>query len=222
MNFLFNYISHAIQEYKTQKTVKKRYYKSNRFMKSDKALLGFYFFQNPYQISRRYQKRRREKDIHTYGETPLSTLEKIGKESNINEGEVVLELGCGRGRGAFFLHHFFKCQVIGIERIPHFVKIANHIAQTHQIEGVTFHCHDFTQADILAKATCIYLYGTCMQDLEITKFIKNLEKCSKGTRIVTISYPLTDYAKDNKFLLEKSFSVSFPWGETEAYLQTVR
>ena len=218
----FSYLKYFIKDYKIQREVKKRYYKSQSFREVDKGLLEFYLFQNPYQISRRYLKRARAKDIHVYGETPLMTFEKVAKEANICKDDVVLELGSGRGRGALFLNDFFKCQVIGVERIPHFVKIARHITHKHQVKGVEFLCHNFTQADVLANATCIYLYGTCLEDLEITELIETLKKCSKGTRIVTVSYPLTDYDKDNRFLLEKSFSVSFPWGETEAYLQTVR
>ena len=184
--------------------------------------MEFYLFKNPYQISKRYLKRAREKDIHTYGETPLMTFQKVAEQANICKDDIVLELGCGRGRGALFLNDFFKCQVVGVERIPHFVKIARHISDKQRVNGVTFHCQNFIEADILGKATCIYLYGTCMNDREITKLLETLKKCSKGTRIVTISYPLTDYDKDDRLSLEKSFSVSFPWGETEAYLQIVR
>ena len=38
---------------------------------------------------------------------------------------------------------------------------------------------------------------------------------------MTISYPLTDY-DEKAFQIEKTFLVSFPWGETEAYIQTIK
>ena len=98
--FFFNYIKYFFKDYKIQKKVKNRYYTSKHFKKMDKALLEFYLFQNPYQVSRRYLKRAREKDIHTYGETPLMTYETIAKQARLSKDDVALELGCGRGRGA--------------------------------------------------------------------------------------------------------------------------
>jgi len=73
----------------------------------------------------------------------------------------------------------------------------------------------------LPKASVIYLYGTCLQDAEIDHIIRKLEAFSQGTKVITISYPLVDY-DTNAFHMEKTFSVSFPWGETSAYLQTVK
>ncbi|QVL56533.1 MAG: methyltransferase domain-containing protein [Simkaniaceae bacterium] len=220
MRRLLDAIKYAWIDRKLQKRVKEEYYLDSEFAKIDKALLTAYIFKNPYTISKNYLKKHHDREIHTYGETPLKTYETIAKECDLKETDTFLELGSGRGRGALFLHHFFHCSVIGIERIPQFVKLSKHVAQKHHLEKALFICADMLQAKI-PKASVIYLYGTCLKDQEITSLVDRLKTFPKGTKIISISYPLTDY-DENIFCIGKSFSVSFPWGETDAYLQTIK
>ncbi|QVL57090.1 MAG: methyltransferase domain-containing protein [Simkaniaceae bacterium] len=212
-------IKYTLIDRRLQKEVKKCYYHDHTFSHLDRSLLTAYIFKNPYTISKNYLKKRNEKEVHTYGETPLMTYEKMAKEVGLEPTDTFLELGSGRGRGALFIHHFFKCQVIGVERIPQFVKLSRHLAHKYHQDRVSFICSDMLKGE-LPEATVIYLYGTALTDLEIAPLVQKLKKYPKGTKIISISYPLTDY-DENAFHIEKSFTVSFPWGETEAYIQTV-
>ena len=205
---------------KFQRKVKRTYYNDPGFFYLDQDLLAAYFFKTPYAISKKYLKERKEKNIYVYGETPLHTYEKIGKKVGIKPKDLVLELGSGRGRGAFFVHHFFKCPVVAIERILHFVKVARYLSRKYCREGVRFICADMLETD-LPKATVLYLYGTALSDEEVALLIKKLEKYPTGTKIVSISYPLSDYHPKG-FCTETCFSVAFNWGITEAYVETVR
>ncbi len=222
MSWVIDYFKYAWVDFKLQCQVRKLYYHDHAFSKLDRALLSSYLFLNPYRVSKLYQKRKREKDIHVYGETPLTALEEIGKQVGLLPDDHLLELGSGRGRAAFFFHHFFKCQVTGIERIPHFVKLANHVGKKHHVKDVSFVCRDMLSIDHFKDVSVIYLYGTCLKDKEIEGLIERFQTCKPGTRIVTVSFPLQDYNGSERFQLKKSFTLSFPWGETEAYLQTVR
>lgn len=219
MKAFYNMIKYTLIDRKLQKEVKKRYYHDHTFSQLDRALLTAYIFKNPYTISKNYLKKRNEKEIHTYGETPLMTYEKIAEEVGLEPTDTFLELGSGRGRGALFLHYFFKCQVIGIERIPQFVKLSRHLAHKYHQGRVSFICIDMLKADF-PPATVIYLYGTALADSEITPLVQKLKNYPKGTKIISISYPLTDY-EEKAFHIEKSFTAAFPWGETEGYIQTV-
>lgn len=220
MKSLYNMIKYHWIDHKLQKEVKHRYYSDTTFSHIDRSLLTAYIFKNPYTISKNYLKKRQSKEIHTYGETPLMTYDKIAKEVGVEPTDTVLELGSGRGRGAFFLHHFYKCQVIGIEWIPQFVKLSKHVAHKYHQERLQFICADMLKVD-LPPVTVVYLYGTALADTEITPLIDKLKQYPKGTKIVSISYPLIDY-DETSFEIVKIFSVSYPWGETEAYLQTVK
>jgi len=220
MRRLLDAIKYAWIDRKLQNQVKEKYYPDLEFAKIDKALLTAYIFKNPYTISKNYLKKHHDREIHSYGETPLQTYEKIAKECDLKEIDTFLELGSGRGRGALFLHHFFHCSVIGIERIPQFVKLSRHLSQKYHLKKASFICGDILQAN-LPEASIIYLYGTCLKDQEITALVDRIKTFPKGTKIISISYPLTDY-DENAFRIGKSFPVSFPWGETDAYLQTIK
>ena len=63
----------------------------------------------------------------------------------------------------------------------------------------------------------IYLYGTCLREKQIKALCRRFEKLPKGTRVITVSYPLTDYTEGYEVI--SCFSAPFTWGDTEVYLQ---
>jgi SAM-dependent methyltransferase len=195
-----------------------KYYTNPIFAKIDSFLLISYLFQNPFAISKRFLKKRGDKNIYAYGETPLTTLDEIVKECKITSKDTVYELGCGRGRACFWLNTFLGCKVVGIEYIPEFVERANAIKNKFNIMNVEFRLQDMFQTN-LSEATVVYLYGTCLEEQEIRKLINNMKKLKSGSKIVTISYPLTDYTSETLFEVMKRFQVMYPWGLADVYLQ---
>ncbi len=198
-----------------------RYYGNFSFLKADVCLRLMYLFHNPYSISRRFLQKKGESNIYAYGETPLTSLEKIAKEVEITSKDTVFELGCGRGRTCFWLRSVFDCSVVGIEFIPEFVERANMITNKLGIDKLQFRLDDMLKAD-LSGATICYLYGTCLEDTEIQLLIKKFSKLPLGTKIITVSYPLTEYVEDSSFEVMKRFKVEYPWGEADVFLQIKR
>lgn len=174
-----------------------------------------YFFHNPYPISRKYLQSKGESEIHVYGETPLTTMHRIAQEFEFKPSDFVIELGSGRGRSAFFLREYWGCHVLGIERIPFFANKALQIVHLAGCEHISFACMDMMEADF-SSATIIYLYGSCLSDDEIASLIQKFEQLPAHVKIITVSYPLSDYSE--KFKTVKQFTGSFPWGETEIFL----
>ncbi len=197
-----------------------KYYPKWTFAKADLDLLRGYILENPYRMSKEFLLERGEKEIYAYGETPLTTLEKIAKECEITPKDTVFELGCGRGRTCFWLREFMECSVVGIEFLPYFVEQANRVKNHFRIKNIDFLCEDMLLSD-LSKATIIYLYGSCLDDFFIKKLIKRFEKLKSGTKIVTISYPLTDFTENSKIKLLKSSECLFPWGRTAFFIHQV-
>ncbi len=191
-----------------------KFYKNSRFCLSDLALIVIYFFINPYKVSKKFLIKKNNAEIHCYGETPLTTLELIAKNCNLNSSDTLIELGSGRGRAAFWLAHFIKCRIIAVEWIGTFFKIAKIISKIFKKRNVSFVQDDILEVS-LQEATVIYLYGTMLQDEDILKLAQKF-KTVKDLKIITISYPLKDY--DSSFNTLKSFEVSFPWGKTFCYL----
>lgn len=195
-----------------------RYYTNATFAKIDSFMLISYLFQNPFAISKRFLQKRGDQNVYAYGETPLTTLEEIAKECKITAKDTVFELGCGRGRACFWLNTFLGCKVVGIEYIPEFIERAEAIRNKFNVNNVEFRKQDMLQAD-LTGATVIYLYGTCLEETEIKKLIEKMKKLPSGTKIITISYPLTDYASEPLFEVMKRFQARYPWGMADVYLQ---
>jgi hypothetical protein len=181
----------------------RRYYRSPKFALIDLAFGLVALFINPYRMCRKFLARKRCANIHAYGETPFTTYERIVKECGIGPDDVWMELGAGRGKGCFWLAHFVGCRVIGVEWIPTFVSVAKAIQRLFGLKNVRFEQSDMEQID-LSQATVIYLYGHHPQ-----------LKISKGTRVISISEPLSGLT------VIKTFWVRYPWGRTTAYLQTI-
>lgn len=191
-----------------------KYYKNFCFCLVDFSLFLVYFFFNPYNISKRFLIKNKSSNIHAYGETPLTTLDLIVKNCGINANDRCIELGSGRGRTAFWLSHFIKCDLKAIERIAFFSNVAKALSKIFRIKNTIFMKEDMFRSSF-DSATVIYLYGTMLEDDQILCLIEKFKKI-KGLKIITISYPLKDY--DSSFTTIKSFDVSFPWGTTTCYL----
>ena len=209
------YLKVKLFDLKEQIYVISNFYKNFRFSCIDISLKLFYLFINPYRISKKFLKRKNTPYIHLYGETPLSTFEKIVNECNISPSNSVLELGSGRGRCSFWLSEFVGCKVVAIEWIPIFHKIASFISKLYRSKEIYFHNSDMTTSD-LGNPDVIFLYGTCLSDKEIHLLIDKFKVMKNDIKIITISYSLADY--NILFRSTKSFSVSFPWGNTICYI----
>lgn len=181
----------------------------------DQKLFDAYSFKNPYQISRKFLQKQGAADIHTYGETPITTMRHIVQECGIASDDFVVEMGAGRGRTSFFLNEYVGCKVHAIERIPEFVETAQNIVESSDCKNIHFSCNDMQQNDF-KDASVIYLYGSCLTDPEIEGLIRKFELLSPQIKIITVSYPLSDYSKS--FVTTKQFSASFPWGKADVYL----
>lgn len=201
--------------------VASRYYRSWSFLKADLALRLIYLFHSPYKMSKRFLMKRGEQDIHIYGETPLTSLELIAKECGLRASDCVYELGCGRGRTCFWLHSFIQCSVVGIEYIPAFVERANLVKKRLKIPRVEFRQEDMTLASLQGATVC-YLYGSCLEEKTIKLLASHFAQLPIGTKIITVSYPLSDYWEKDSFELMKRFTVPYTWGEADVYMQVVK
>ncbi|WP_284452997.1 SAM-dependent methyltransferase [Parachlamydia acanthamoebae] len=197
----------------------RRFYKNRQFCQCDLLLLREYLWQNPFAISKKFLIRHGEKNVHAYGETPLTSLAKIAEACQITPKDVVYELGCGRGRGCFWLHCFYQCRVVGIDFVPSFIQKAEKVRKRCDLEAIDFRCEDMSKSDF-SGGTVFYLYGTCLEDSLIKKLIKKFKQLPSGTKIMTVSYPLSDYSSG--FNLHRTLSVPFTWGEGIVYIQEVK
>lgn len=218
--FPFLSIKYGIKDFFLQCRVRKKYYQDPFFASLDHFLLKQYRFESPYQISKNYLIEEGAEEIYTYGETPLETYEEIAKKGNLTSKDTFLELGCGRGRGMFFLSHFYQCQVIGIEKIPSFFQKGQLCKERFNMKKTTFLLGNMLELP-LPPASFVYLYGTCLAEEEIRRLLEQFSIFPQHTKIITVSYPLSEYDKKERFKVIEQFPLCFPWGKTEGYFQEV-
>ena len=186
-------------EWLEQRRVRKLFYQDPLYKALDQALLKG---PNPYRI----------KEAFPYGETPLCSLKKIADRFGLKSSDKVVDLGCGRGRGAFFLAHHYDCEVLGIDIIEPFIQRAQSI-ESQELK-VSFLCRDMRKFDF-SQATFVFFYGTTFSDEFVEELKQAMQALPKGSKIVTVSYPLEGLELIDQFL------VSFPWGFGEVYLHLV-
>jgi SAM-dependent methyltransferase len=195
-----------------------RYYRRRpKFALIDLLLATQYLWKSPHRISKAFLMQRKARSIYTYGETPLTTLHLIAKECRILSKDLVYDLGCGPARTCFWLRLFVGCRVVGIDHLPTFIQKANRVKKWSHLSTIDFLQREITEID-LNSATVIYLYGTCLEEEVIEKLVHNLNGLKPNTRVITVSYPLTEYSP--LFKVTKEFTVRFPWGKAEIYLNT--
>lgn len=188
-----------IYEWIQQRRVVKLFYHEPIFKACDKALLKG---ENPYRIQ----------EAFPYGETPLCSLKQIADKFELNSNDRVVDLGCGRGRGVFFLSQFYGCRVHGIDKVASFINKAKAVAAEQRLPRITFSWGDLRNYDF-SQATFVFFYGTTFSDSFLDELSVALQAFPKQGKIVTVSAPLSGYP-----VLDQC-SVSFPWGKGEVFLQ---
>lgn len=190
------------------------YYGNTQFAKIDLRLLLTYRWNNPFQIARQYLEEHGANDLYTYGETPLTTMHLIAERAGIGKEDTVLELGCGRGRSCFWLREWIGCKVVGVEQVPTFVKIANEMKEYFQVDGVDFVEGDYTKVD-WGNPTVVYLYASNLSEEEIEVLAQRIRKLPKGTKVISVSYPIPG------IMVMRRFQLPFTWGDADIFVQIV-
>ncbi len=214
---LFSLKTTCFRVYEWLRVAARYYTRDPRFLRIDLLLAAQYLVKSPHRISKAFLTQQRAENVYQFGETPLTTLDQIARACRILSDDVVYELVCGSARTCFWLRTFVQCRVIGIDYLPAFIQKARQVKKRARLHHI-----DFLQTDMLAvdlsPATVIYLYGTCLEDPVIEQLIECFTTLRSGTRVITVSYPLTDYCQGTRFKLAKSFPARFPWGIADIYL----
>lgn len=185
----------------------------------DLTVLSLSFWTNPFRLCRLYREQKLkegEKDVehYTYGETPLTTMEKIVKAFNIPKGSKWLEMGSGRGRLPFFLSQVMGMRVTGVENVPPLYEISIKAYRMFKPHDVEFLLEDFFLTSF-AGYDVIYLFGTTLSEEKVEFLTKRFMETKKGTKVITVSFPL-----DVKgFEVMSVIPCRFDFGETDVYLQ---
>ena len=101
---------------------------------------------------------------------------------------------------------------MGIDFVPAFIKRALKVKRRFHVQRVFFRLEDLFQADSTG-ATVVYLYGTCFSAESIDLLMERFRELPEGTKIITVSYALTEYRPEAPFRVLKQFSRSLYLGD---------
>lgn len=180
-----------------------------------------YLFDSPYWVSRRYQRKRGAADLHVYGETPLPVMAEIANRGGIAAGSRVFELGAGSGFTSLWLSAVRRCKVTAVEQIPLFCWRLKRTAARAGLSLLEVRCSDYLQTSF-DGAEVIYLYGSNLEDPVIIELVQQLSELPDEVKVITVSYPLSDYAHKGLFPIIDSFTAEFEWGQADVFIQSIR
>lgn len=160
-----------------------------------------------------------------YGEVLFDTFYKIIKEIDPKPGEIFYDLGSGTGKAVFIAHlafHFSKA--IGIEYVDSLYEASMNVLKKYETEikpkiqqkvgskEIEFILGDMLEIDF-TNADIIFMNSTCFQDDLFAPLEKKLLHVKNGTRIITLTKPLTL----TPFILQKQEKSDFSWGQATVF-----
>ena len=196
-------------------------YRHKRFLFAWFWLRISYLFDSPYWVSRRYQRKHGASDLHVYGETPLPIMAKIAGRSGISAGNSVFELGAGSGFTSLWLSAVEHCRVTAIEQVPLFCWRLKRTARRAGLSLLDVRCGNYLQTSF-DGADVIYLYGSNLESSVIVELVQRFSELPDDVKVITVSYPLSDYAVEGLFPLMDRFTAEFEWGQAEVFIQSIR
>ncbi len=153
-----------------------------------------------------------------FGETPYATALEILKECQLQPGQLLMDLGCGRGKMVFTAALACGARAIGVELLPTYWKIAQKMRDRLGLQDlVEFWLEDFTLVEVF-QADVVYVAGSIFAPETKEELLALVEQLQPGCRWVTVGWPC-----DHPLLeLTSSQQRLFSWGYEVVRIYRVR
>lgn len=188
------------------------YFRNRLLARAEFLLFSLYLGHSPYKLSNK-------KESLTYGETYPFAISALGKALQLASHDLLIDVGCGRGRSSFAFYTLFGCNVIGLDLVKEFIDRGNYIQRELGLEGLSFQCLDILEYDY-SKATALFIAATCFDEAMMQKLVECFKKLPFGAKIATVSDAFSSYS--DEFILDKTLEVSFLWGKSTLYIEHKR
>lgn len=180
----------------------------------------FYFYQLYYSIGRhRFEVSQIAKPSIELspGTTPVANLLPIlSKIPNIKK-RTFIDVGCGRGLLALSIAAIYKCNVIGLDIMPTYIRVANRLAEREKLANAKFIEGDFLLSDF-SNGDIFYITLTCLEDDTILMLAQKLALLRKKMIVITASAPLPP----EYFKVIRTSPAYFSWGKGMSYIHKKR
>lgn len=193
---------------------RKLLYRACPKMKAVLSRYEHYYIEN--QMTRKAYEERINRGIVSdfqlaYGESYwvsfISTMNKL----SISSDDVFVDLGCGNGQLAIYVHLKYGIPSKGVDLTKTFIETAQTISKDFQFNEIDFIEQNFLEFDF-SQATVFYVTTTCFTNEFMEKLTLCFKDAPQGSRIVTITKPLW---KMPWLKLKEFYSGWFTWGLDE-------
>lgn len=150
-----------------------------------------------------------EFDELKFGETPVRTVKKVLEQiPGVTESSVIADLGCGRGRAAFYFHFLSGAKVVAYDIVASYIATARVLARKMDCQNeVLFYAEDLKELE-LAEFDVIYACALCFGEPTRQLLLEKLLRSTPGVHIVTVGWQ----PKHERLEPVVTFPATFSWG----------
>ena len=132
-------------------------------------------------------------DEDSYDPTPMEAVKFLVGLLDLDENDVLYDLGCGDGRVLIAAAYTSECRAVGIELSKERAVVAGRNVEANGLKGrVTIHRGDATKMKIAEWATVVFVYG----DADFLKLLKpRFDELRPGTIVVSYQHPVLSFPK---------------------------
>jgi ribosomal protein L11 methylase PrmA len=130
-------------------------------------------------------------DLAPYVVTPYVVIEKMLEMSDLNENDIIYDIGCGDGRIVITAAEIYGARGVGIDIIPKRIQESRENAKAAGVEHlVEFRLEDAMKSDI-SKATVVTLYLIPDSNALLRPLFE--KQLRPGTRVISHGYPIVGW-----------------------------
>jgi len=131
-----------------------------------------------------------------YVSTPYLVVDEMLRTAQVNQDDILYDLGCGDGRIVITAAKKYGCRGVGVDLDPQRIKESRENAKEENVENkVKFIQKDLFEADI-SEATVVTLYLLSSVNLKLRP--KLLQDLKPGTRIVSHDFSMGEWEADEE------------------------
>lgn len=141
------------------------------------------------------------KHYHPYQATSYDAIEKLFEQYFINEDDYIVDFGCGKGRLNFYINHFFKSKVVGVEMNEEYYKeclinkenyLSKHKRSSNDIEFYCCYAQDYKIKDLENKFYFFNPFSVQIFRKIVINIINSAYENNKSVELI-LYYPSDDY-----------------------------
>lgn len=138
---------------------------------------------------------------HPYQATDYYALDLLFKFYSLDSSDNIVDFGCGKGRLIFYINHFFKCRVTGVEMDEDLYKSClknkEYYLSTHKVKDtdINFVCELAQNYDIKETENKFYFFNPFSIQIFrniIKNILTSIEQYPRKIQLI-LYYPSDDY-----------------------------